>query len=181
VQGSPDILRGVDSVDVVLRKYDERPHRRTTTRRLGADEYGTWLGTPKGSIVTYSYGGKRPEATRHAAVRVVPPGRWWCAIFFAEPSGRDVYCDIIAPPRWESPTEVTLVDLDLDLVRYRPDGRVELEDEDEFRQNIEVFGYPSEVVAQATAAARELRTALATRVEPFGDHWRRWMDLLTRA
>ena len=171
----------MDAVEVVLRKYDERPHRRTTTRRLGEDEFGTWLGTPRGSIVTYSYGNKRPEATRHAAVRVIPPGRWWCAIFFAEPSTRDVYCDIIAPARWESPAEVTLIDLDLDVIRYRSQGRVELEDEAEFRQNAGLFGYPPEVVAQATAAAQELRAALTANAEPFATRWRRWMQLLSQA
>ena len=170
----------MDSVDVVLRKYDERPHRRTTTRRLGEDEFGVWLGSPRGTVVTYSYGAKKPERTRHAAVRVIPPGRWWCAIFFAEPSTRDVYCDIIAPARWESPAEVTLVDLDLDVLRYRPGGRVEVEDEDEFRRNTDVFGYPPDVVAEATAAAQELRTALTADVEPFATHWRRWMELLSR-
>jgi len=165
-------------VEVVLRKYDERPHRRTSTRHLGDDEYGTWLGSPRGTIVTYSYGRKRSEATRHAAVRVIPRDAWWCAIFFAEPSTRDVYCDIIVPARWESPAEVTLIDLDLDLVRYRPDGRVELDDEDEFRENIGVYGYPSEVVAAATAAAEELRTALLANVEPFASRWRHWLDQL---
>src|SRR3954469_9849866 len=103
----------MDAVDAVWRKYDGRPHRRVTTRRLGADEFGTWLGSPAGTIVTYSYGDKVPEPTRHAAVRVIPPGKRWCAIFFAEPSSRAVYCDVIAPARWESASAVTLIDLDL--------------------------------------------------------------------
>ena len=171
----------MDAVEVVLRKYDERPHRRTTARRLGEDEFGTWLGTPAGSIVSYSYGNKQPEATRHAAVRVIPPGQWWCAIFFAEPSSRDVYCDIIAPARWESPAEVTLIDLDLDVIRFRADGRVELEDEDEFRQNSAAYGYPPEVVARATATAQELRAALTADAEPFATRWRQWLRLLSQA
>ena len=170
----------MDAVDVVLRKYDERPHRRTTTRRLGEDEFGTWLGTPQGTIVTYSYGNKGPRPTRHAAVRVIPPGAWWCAIFLADPSPWDVYCDVIAPARWESPAEVTLIDLDLDLIRYRPDGRVMLDDEDEFRENTRAYGYPPEVVAQATAAATKLHEALTMNVEPFASHWTKWMNLLTQ-
>jgi protein associated with RNAse G/E len=165
-------------VEVVLRKWDGRPHRRTTTRLLGTDEFGTWVGTPTGTIVTYSYGGKPPRATREHAVRLIRPGAWWCAVFFAEPSPRDVYCDIIAPARWSNPAEVILVDLDLDLVRYRPDGRVELDDEDEFAANKVTFGYPPEVVAQARAAVDELRPALQSRSEPFGAHWKTWMELL---
>jgi uncharacterized protein len=166
------------AVDVVLRKYDERPHRRTTTRHLGDDEHGTWLGSPPGTLVTYSYGTKPAERTRHAAVRVIPPGAWWCAIFFAEPSSRDVYCDIILPARWESAAEVTLIDLDLDLVRYRADGRVELDDQDEFRENIEAYRYPNEVVEGATAAAADLRAALLADAEPFASRWRAWMGRL---
>jgi hypothetical protein len=30
-------------VDVVLRKFDGRPRRRTTTQHLGEDESGMWL------------------------------------------------------------------------------------------------------------------------------------------
>jgi protein associated with RNAse G/E len=73
---------------------------------------------------------------------------------------------------------VTLIDLDLDLVRYRPDGRVELEDEDEFEANTLAFGYPPEVVTQARAAAEEVGAALTSGAEPFGEHWKTWMELL---
>jgi protein associated with RNAse G/E len=55
---------------------------------------------------------------------------------------------------------------------------VELDDEDEFRENIGVYGYPSEVVAAATAAADELRTALLANVEPFASRWRHWLEQL---
>jgi protein associated with RNAse G/E len=165
-------------VDVVLRKFDGRPHRRTTTRHLGEDEWGIWLGSAQGTVVTYSYGDKRSESTRHAAVRVIPRDQWWCAIFFAAPSVRDVYCDVIVPARWESPAEVTLVDLDLDVVRYRQDGRVMLEDEQEFRENVDVYGYPGDTVEQARAAASYLRTALAGEVEPFASRYRTWLERL---
>jgi protein associated with RNAse G/E len=164
-------------VDVVLRKYDGRPHRRTTTRRLGKDRFGTWLGIPKGTVVTYSYGGKRPHPLVDDAVRLIVPGAWWCAIFFAESSDREVYCDVVVPARWQSPAEVTLIDLDLDLVRFR-DGRVRLDDEDEFRANTTAYGYPPQVVEHATAAAEDLRTALETDTEPFAGHWRTWMEQL---
>jgi protein associated with RNAse G/E len=165
-------------VDLVMRKWDGRPHRRVTTRLLGADEFGTWLGVPAGTVVTYSYGNKQPTPTAVTSVRLIPPGAYWCALFLDEPSGHDTYCDIIAPARWESPAEVTLVDLDLDLLRFRPDGRVELDDEDEFAANTLAYGYPPAVVAHARAAAEELRVALTSGAEPFGRHWRTWMELL---
>jgi uncharacterized protein len=171
----PDIVPGMGEIDLMLRKYDGRPHRHSRPRRLGEDEYGIWLGSPTGTTVTFSYGGKPPIHTRDDAVRLITPGSWWCAVFFAEPSEREVYCDVIAPARWESPTELTLVDLDLDLVRFR-DGRVRLDDEDEFEANIVAYGYPDEVVAQARAAAAELHAALTADAEPFASHWRKWME-----
>ncbi|GAB1645814.1 DUF402 domain-containing protein [Krasilnikovia sp. MM14-A1259] len=167
----------MDGVDVVLRKYDGRPHRRVTTIHLGEDRHGTWLGTPTGTIVHYSYGGKPSAPTQQNAVRLVPRDQWWCAVFFAAPSRRDVYCDITAPARWSGPSEVTLIDLDLDLVRYR-DGTVELDDADEFAANTAVFGYPADVVAQARAAATGLHADLTDGAEPFGSTYRDWLGLL---
>ncbi|BFU46231.1 DUF402 domain-containing protein [Krasilnikovia sp. MM14-A1004] len=167
----------MDGVDVVLRKYDGRPHRRVTTVHLGEDRHGTWLGTPMGTIVTYSYGGKPAAPTRHNAVRLVPHDRWWCAVFFAAPNHLDVYCDITVPARWDGPSEVTLIDLDLDLVRYR-DGRVELDDADEFVTNTAAFGYPAEVVTQAQAAAAGLHADLTAGAEPFGTDYRAWLEKL---
>ncbi|GAB1690239.1 DUF402 domain-containing protein [Krasilnikovia sp. M28-CT-15] len=167
----------MDGVDVVLRKYDGRPHRRVTTIHLGEDRHGTWLGTRAGTIVHYSYGDKAPAPTQQHAVRLVPHDRWWCAVFFAAPSRRDVYCDITAPARWNGPSEVTLIDLDLDLVRYR-DGTVELDDADEFVTNAAAFGYPAEVVAQAQAAATRLQADLTDGTEPFGTDYQAWLGKL---
>ena len=43
-----------------------------------------------------------------------------------------------------------------------------LEDEDEFAANARTYGYPADLIAQATAAAADLRAALTGRTEPFG-------------
>jgi protein associated with RNAse G/E len=168
----------VDEVDVVLRKYDGRPHRRVTAHRLGEDRHGLWLGTPAGTSVHYSYGDRRVGITRHDAVRLIPRDRWWIAMFTAEPSRREVYCDVTLPPRWTGPAEITVIDLDLDLSRSRPDGHVELEDEEEFTAHEAVYGYPPDVVAGATGAAADLRRALLSHAEPFGTAHRAWLDLL---
>ena len=164
----------MDAVDMVLRKYDGRLHRWVTGRRLGADEHGTWIGTPAGTTVHFNYGDRPTNLTQADAVRLVPRDGWWVALFTAEPGEPDVYCDVAAPPTWTSPTEVTIVDLDIDLVRYRADGRVEVEDEDEFALHTVSYGYPPEVVAGATEGASALRRSLIDRTEPFGtapDHW----------
>ena len=175
---SPDRLACVDAVEVVLRKYDGRPHRSVTGHRLGEDRHGVWLGTPAGTTVHYHYGTRPIGVTRADAVRLIPHGAWWIAMFTAEPSDRELYCDVCLPPDWVGPGEVTVVDLDIDLARYRSDGRVEVEDQDEFALHTATYGYPPPVVAAATAAAAELRRALVERTEPFATASQRWLSLL---
>ena len=160
---------------MVLRKYDGRPHRQVTGRLLGEDQYGTWVATRRGSMVTYHYGARRPSETTSDAVRLFPPDGWWTAMFRAEPHPLDVYCDVTTPARWTGPGEITVVDLDIDLVRYRADGRVEVEDEDEFEQHRVSLGYPDEVVAGALDAAESLHSALTGDQEPFAGHYRNWL------
>ncbi|WP_205650500.1 DUF402 domain-containing protein [Actinoplanes solisilvae] len=164
----------MDAVDLVLRKFDGRPHRQVTARLLGEDAWGTWLATPRGTLVTYHYGRRNRGRTRADAVRLVPADKWWMAMFLAEPDVRAAYCDVISPPRWTGPAEITVVDLDIDVIRYR-DGRVEVDDEDEFAQHRDEFGYPPGIVAGALGAAGELRTALTLGEEPFASHYRDWL------
>ena len=165
----------MDAVDLVLRKFDGRPHRQVTARLLGEDAYGTWLATPRGSVVSYHYGPRPIGRTKTDAVRLVTEGGWWMAMFLAEPARREIYCDVISPARWTGPAEITVVDLDIDLVRYR-DGRVEVEDEDEFAEHRDELGYPPEIVAGALDGAAELRAALIRDDEPFASHYRGWLD-----
>ena len=167
----------VDLVELVLRKYDGRPHRRVTGHLLGTDDYGTWVGTPRGSLVRYSYGWRRFQLTREDAVRLIPHAGWWMAMFLATPARHDVYCDITTPAE-HTANRITVVDLDLDLIRYRADHRVLLDDEDEFERHRHEFGYPADVVEAATGAAAELRAALTEAREPFGAHHQRWMSRL---
>jgi protein associated with RNAse G/E len=165
----------VDSVDLVLRKFDGRRHREVTGRLLGEDRYGTWIGTPRGTPVRFHYGLRRREVTRTGSVRLLPADGWWMAMFPAAPHRLEVYCDVIAPYRWTGPAEITVVDLDIDLLRYRADGRVEVEDEDEFEEHRVAYGYPSEVVDGALAGAASLRAALTADEEPFAGHYRTWL------
>ncbi|MBM2623192.1 DUF402 domain-containing protein [Actinoplanes sp. LDG1-06] len=165
----------MDAVDLVLRKFDGRPHRQVTARRLGEDAYGTWLATPRGTTVSYHYGTRPTGKTKVDAVRLVTAGKWWMAMFLAEPADRELYCDVITPARWTGPAEITVVDLDIDLVRYRADGRVEVEDEDEFAEHRVELGYPPEVVDGALGGAAELRDALLRDEEPFASHYRSWL------
>jgi len=168
----------VTAVDLVLRKYDGRPHRQVTAQLLGEDSYGTWLATPRGSVVTYHYGVKGTGRTRADAVRLIPAGEWWMAMCLAEPDPRELYCDVTTPARWTGPAEITVVDLDIDLVRYRADGRIEVEDEDEFEEHRVSLGYPPEIVRGALAGAESLHAKLVRDEEPFAGHYRKWLALV---
>ena len=165
----------MDAVDLVLRKFDGRPHRQVTGRLLGEDRYGTWLATPRDTVVTYHYGARPTGRTRSDAVRLIPADAWWMAMFLARPSVREVYCDVISPARWTGPAEITVIDLDIDVVRYRAGRRVEVEDEDEFEEHRVAMGYPPEIVEGARRGADELRAALRGNDEPFAGHYRKWL------
>jgi protein associated with RNAse G/E len=168
----------VTAVDLVLRKFDGRPHRQVTGRLLGEDASGTWIATPRGSVVSYHYGDRPTGLTRADAVRLIPTDGWWMAMCLAEPDARDMYCDVTTPAEWTGPAELTVVDLDIDLVRYRADGRVEVEDEDEFEEHRLTLGYPDAIVEGALRGAAELRAALTADEEPFGEHYRKWLALV---
>ena len=151
------------------RKYDGGAHRDYPARRLAADEHGTWLGVGAGTASVYH---GRPSVERIPFVLLVPRDAWWTAMFNPPPRTSEVYCDVTSPARWEDERTVHLIDLDLDVVRRRASGRVELRDEDEFAAHRGRFGYPEEVVVQAHRAAGWLRGALADGSEPFASRYR---------
>jgi protein associated with RNAse G/E len=162
-------------VQVVFLKYDGRPHRSYPARWLGQDESGTWLGVSSGSQATVD--GDRPIVRDEPYVLLVPRRAWWTAMFNAAPRRTEVYCDITTPATWTCTDEVTVVDLDLD-VRRRRWGVVEQLDFEEFAEHRVEFGYPDDVVSQATAASDWLAKALGDGTEPFASTFRRWLDLV---
>jgi len=165
------------NVHVDFRKWGDRLHWQTSGLLLGEDEFGTWLG---GAAGTVAYSGPRGTGVFESAfVQLFPRDEWWVAIWNAT-GGVEVYVDVTTPPRWVSDDHVTMVDLDLDVVRFR-DGRVLLDDEDEFAQHQIEFGYPEDVVAHALTTAEYLMDAVRERREPFGAasvSWFRKLDEL---
>ena len=110
----------------------------------------------------------------------VPHEAWWTAAFNPPPRTSEVYCDISTPAQWDGDGLVRLVDLDLDVVRRRNTGVVELLDEDEFADHRVRFGYPDDLVASAYAAAKWLYEALGDGTEPFGSAYAPYLDRVTR-
>ncbi|MCW6007906.1 DUF402 domain-containing protein [Micromonospora sp. CPCC 205371] len=163
-----------DVVRVVYRKYDGTAHRDYPARRLAEDDMGTWLGVTAGTRSVYH---GRPSVEQIPFVLLVPHDAWWTGMFNPPPRTSEVYCDIATPAEWTGDT-VHIVDLDLDVVRRRVTGAVELRDEDEFEEHRQRFGYPEDLVAEARAAAEWLYQALGDGTEPFATTYRKWLALV---
>jgi protein associated with RNAse G/E len=163
-----------DMVRVVYSKYDGSAHRDYPARRLAEDELGVWLGVVKGTESVYH---GRPSVEQIPFVLLVPHSAWWTCMFNPPPRTSEVYCDMATPARWEGDT-VHIVDLDLDVVRRRATGAVELLDEDEFAEHRVRFGYPDDLVAEARAAAASLFVQLGDGTEPFATAYRKWLSLV---
>ncbi|MET9066537.1 DUF402 domain-containing protein [Streptosporangium sandarakinum] len=156
-------------VNVVYRKYDGSLHWHHPAVLLGEDEHGVWTGCPVGTVARRGH--EASVTWKHASVMLFPRDAWWTACFNAAPYKAEIYCDISTVPQWRD-GEVTMVDLDLDVLRMR-DGRIILDDEDEFEEHRVRYAYPPEVVDGARASAALLLEAVTARTEPFGPapHW----------
>ncbi|MET8051708.1 DUF402 domain-containing protein [Streptosporangium sp. NPDC005286] len=170
-----------EMVKVVYRKYDGSLHWNHSGLLLGEDEHGVWTGCAANSVGRKGHG---PEvASPHAFVMLFPRDAWWTAAFNSAPHKHEIYCDISTVPRW-SDGEVTMVDLDLDVIRTRRSpvkgrtSRVFLDDEDEFEEHRVRYAYPPEVVRSARASAAWLMEAVTARTAPF-DAAPRWLTLVS--
>lgn len=169
-----------DAIRVVMTKWGDRPHWEFGATYLGSDAHGDWLGIPAGTRMT------RPGVDYVAPVAqvgLVPaPGpdadRAWLATFHDEGGPVRVYADMTTPPEWDGGT-LRAVDLDLDVIQ-EPDGRVWVDDEDEFACHRVEFGYPDDVVALAASSCARIRTRVASADAPFDDTARRWFAELAR-
>jgi uncharacterized protein len=166
-----------EPVRVRFTKWDGGAHWAFDMRRLGEDEYGTWLWAPAGTELRR--GSERTVTTGAGFIKLITPGRWWTAVWNDRGGGSDgtidVYVDVITPAVWEEHT-IRMVDLDLDVVR-RLDGSVEIADQDEFDEHRIALGYPEAVVAMARTVTARLAIDVEQRVEPFGAVGDRWCEV----
>lgn len=160
----------------MLRKWDGRPNYAFEAMLLGRDGHGAWIGMPAG---TPFEGPSYPGVWEHPFVTLVPADGWWLASFYGSgnPQDMDVYVDMTTVPEWPAPSRLEVVDLDLDVVRYR-DGRIELLDEDEFDEHRASMAYPGEIVGRARRTAEEMLAALAGTTEPFATVGARWLETI---
>ncbi|MEW9532253.1 DUF402 domain-containing protein [Microbispora sp. NPDC049125] len=162
-------------VRVVYRKYDGSLHWNHGARPLGEDEHGVWVGCASGTVARRGY--EPPVVWGLPYVMLFPRDAWWTATFNAEPHETAIYCDITTVPEWRD-GEVTMVDLDLDVLRFR-DGRVHLDDEDEFAEHQVRYAYPEDVISRAERSAAWLIDAVGRGAGPFNGAHGPWLSLVT--
>jgi protein associated with RNAse G/E len=161
-------------IRVTYRKYDGSLHWNGRLRYLGEDDYGVWLGW--GSGLTMRRGYNPPVTFREPQVSLFPRNAWWTGTFHAAPNELEIYCDITTVPEWPTSDEVTMVDLDLDVIRMREGRRTFIDDEDEFLEHQVRFDYPPEVIAAARNQADTLLPEVADDAEPFQAAFRGWLS-----
>lgn len=159
-----------------FRKWDGTPHWEMDGVYLGADEHGQWVGARPPTQM--SRPGRSVTFHRHF-VGVFPYDAWWAATFYEwedHVDSHDVYVDVTTVPVWQGAT-VTLVDLDLDVVREWS-GTVFVDDEEEFAEHQVRLDYPAEVIAAARRSATAVADAVTHGCEPFGTVGQAWLARL---
>ncbi|MGI5269921.1 DUF402 domain-containing protein [Nonomuraea sp. CA-218870] len=163
-------------IEIVYRKYGGKLHWHHPGTLLGEDEHGVWVAVARGTIAR-----KGDELTitwPNDSVILFPRSAWWTATFHAPPDRVEVYVDVTTVPEWRD-AQITMLDLDLDVIRMR-DGRLFLDDEDEFAEHQLTLGYPSSIIRQAEETAHWLLQAVGRHQDPFGGAHARWLTADSR-
>jgi len=148
-------------------------------RYLGSDEHGHWWYAPVGTWCARP-GVEFVEAS--GWVSLVPHEGAYAVGFYPAHREISIYVDMTTEPVWQRRDtgdggpewEVTMVDLDLDVVLTR-DGHLYVDDEDEFAEHRVQLGYPAEVVALAERWRDLVLAAVAGGDEPFATVGHAWL------
>ncbi|MCW2784345.1 MAG: hypothetical protein JWP74_862 [Marmoricola sp.] len=165
---------------VLTRKWVDAPHWEFDAVRLGVDALGQWVGVPRGTWL--SKPGKGFTAWADHVV-LLPHDSWWVATIYGSAPDRpvDFYVDMTTPCVWsEDESEVRCVDLDLDVIR-ETDGRVWIDDEDEFAEHQVALGYPADVIVGAHRSCDEVFAAMSAEQPPFDGSAHRWLEKLAQS
>ncbi len=93
--------------------------------------------------------------------------RWYNVFRFSQPSGelRNYYCNINIPPTFDGQV-LSYVDLDLDIL-VAPDFSYQILDAEDFERHAELYGYDTQLRANAEVAVKELVAMIEKRAFPF--------------
>jgi protein associated with RNAse G/E len=152
-------------IEVCAYKYDGLLHRSWPAKLLRQE----------GSLIVLD--AKFPDEVVHDLLGTIASGthsleyywldRWYNVFRFAHPNGqlRNYYCNVNVPPTLADDV-LSYVDLDLDIL-VEPDFSYRVLDMEDFERNIEIYGYPAEVQANARQALDDLVRIIETRAFPF--------------
>ncbi|GGN94613.1 hypothetical protein GCM10010112_84150 [Actinoplanes lobatus] len=132
-------------------------------RHVAEDEDGTWLFGPVGSAW---------EAPHDRGALPVPvmvllrSDRPWAAWWVDDPADRRLEIDVCLPPEATS-TGWRYVDLELDPVWHASDGRVEIEDRDEYEESRDAGWMSADDAELARVTAEECAEVLRTGAQPW--------------
>ena len=167
------------------RKWDGSPHWRHECVYLGSDDWGDWVGQPRG------WHSERPGAqfdADAANVTLIPAsGDHALTVNRRHRFNMRIYIDLGWDVRWtDDPLLATGIDMDLDVIRIEgerpasegPSGTW-VDDRDEWADHSTRYGYPAEVMTHLEALALDLESRVSAQVAPFDDAVPdRWLDLL---
>jgi len=158
----------------VIRKL-KRPDKmaRWPAYVVNEDRYGVWLFSPKGTIFRGQSGetigecevgqGSLPEGV--PVIHLMPRSLWWVASWCRE-HDIQISVDISTPPVFEE-TEWIYTDLELDPLGWA-DGRVTVDDEDEFVAACVADLISAEEAKVARSTTEEVVKSMREGTEPFG-------------
>jgi hypothetical protein len=150
-------------VELLTKKWGGGPHKRGQVRYLGRDHCGSWLWGAAGRIIEIGESGS--FVTEQDALFLLPPDEWWACAWWIDHPEVTLYVDICTPSVFDGGS-VGYIDLDLDVIVFR-DGRVEIDDRDEFEVHQVEYGYPPEVISSAELAAERVVDRISRNEPPF--------------
>lgn len=148
------------------RKWPDIPHYGHPAWVLGEDDLGVWCevraGLPWRRGDTVLFDGP------FDAIVLVSAQSGFIAWFWTEVEvgDLDLYVDIVTNVQCSS-SAITAVDLDLDVIRRRDDGTVELVDQDEFALHQVELGYPLAEIEHAERVATNVLESMRRGDPPF--------------
>jgi uncharacterized protein len=156
------------------RKWDGGPHWEHECVYLGSDEWGDWVGQQAG---WRSARPGRELAAPSPNVTLIPPSGDYALTVNEPPASYRVYIDLAWDVHWQD-GEPGGIDMDLDVVRAA-DGRLWIDDRDEWDEHRVQYGYPLDIVEELETLAIDLERRVGASEVPFDDATaRRWLDRL---
>ncbi|GIF21635.1 hypothetical protein BJ973_004920 [Actinoplanes tereljensis] len=130
---------------------------------VSSDEEGVWLSGPVGS----PWGAPHDTGTLPVPVLVwLVPGRPWAAWWVDDPADRRLEIDICLPPE-ATDDGWRYIDLELDPMLHERDGRVEIEDWDEYEESCREGWMSPQDAELAQVAAESCAEVLRQGTEPW--------------